>query len=250
MKHVELITELLLGVNAGVHLNKKSKIDEIIRGGGLGTEDLKNATLELRRSLAVVAAMLPDLRETRFHQLADFYSLVILVHRYRDEGRTINAKDSSRNALAGALLREFGLGVDEVADQIKKGGGTTALQVPFRDYLMTVREGTDSAAQRKARERLLRNVMDGVFDELDPKRTFSAVQRRILWHASAKKLCSYNKCEHPGRAIARWEDLSIDHIDPYIRGGRTDLSNAGLTHRDCNSAKGARAAKGRVARRS
>ena len=76
-----------------------------------------------------------------------------------------------------------------------------------------------------------------VFDELDPKRTFNAVQRRILWHASAKKRCSICKT-----LVARWEDLSIDHIDPYIR-GKTDLSNGAIAHRSCNSAKGARKAK-------
>ncbi len=234
MKHVELITELLLGINAGVHLNKKTKIDEIIRGDGLGINDLSQATSELRRALSVLTAMLPDLKESRFHQLADFYSLVILIHHYREEGRTITAHDSRRNELAGALLRDFGRGVDEVAEQIRQGKGAGALQEPFRAYLMTVREGTDSAAQRKAREKQLRLVLDGVFDELDPARTFNAVQRRILWHASAKRRATI--CKKP---IARWEDLSIDHVKPYIKGGTTDLADGSIAHKRCNSAKGA-----------
>jgi 5-methylcytosine-specific restriction endonuclease McrA len=233
MKDVELMTELLLGVNAGVHLNKKTKIDEIIKGDGLATADLHRATKDLQRAISLVAAILPDLRQTRFHNLADFYSLVVLIHRFRDEGCTLTLHDSARNAVAGVLLRDFGSGVDYVTDQIKQGQGVDRPEEPFRDYLMTVREGTDSATQRKNREKILRKVLDGVFDELDPKRTFNAVQRRILWNSSSQ-LCSI--CGDP----VAWTDLSIDHIKPYITGGRTDVMNGAVAHKSCNSAKGAR----------
>jgi 5-methylcytosine-specific restriction endonuclease McrA len=37
-----------------------------------------------------------------------------------------------------------------------------------------------------------------------------------------------------------WDDLTIDHVDPHSRGGRTRLGNAALMHRSCNSAKGKR----------
>jgi 5-methylcytosine-specific restriction endonuclease McrA len=235
MKHVELVTELLLGIQATGHLNKKKKIDEIIRGNTLDSADLQQAGQDLRTALRLTIAILPDIRTTRFRRLADFYSLVLLLHRYREEGRTITAHDSARNALAGALLRDFGLSVDEVAEQLASGKGTSARQQPFRAYLETVREGTDSAKQRRARERILREVLDGIFDDQDAARKFTAVQRRILWHASANKGCSI--C---GLPIERWEDLSIDHVYPWVKGGKTDLANAALTHRKCNAAKGAR----------
>jgi 5-methylcytosine-specific restriction endonuclease McrA len=98
-----------------------------------------------------------------------------------------------------------------------------------------VREGTDSKRQRERREALLREVLGGVFDELDPRRTFNAVQRRILWNASRKKRCAYCREE-----IARWEDVSIDHLKPYIRGGKTNLANGRLAHKTCNARAGAR----------
>lgn len=131
---------------------------------------------------------------------------------------------------------EFGAApLSLLAEQIRKGRGTTALQEPFREYLMTVREGTDTASQRRAREKLLRDVLSGVFDDLDANRRFNAVQRRILWHASSRRRCSI--CRKP---IARWEEVSVDHIEPYIRGGKTNLSNAALAHKGCNARKGAR----------
>jgi hypothetical protein len=106
MKHVELMTGLLL--SAGQPLNKKSKIDEIIRGASLGSADLKEAATSVRRALTLVEAVLPDLKTTRFRNGSDFYTLALLLHRFREEGKTITAHGSARNALAGGLLREFG----------------------------------------------------------------------------------------------------------------------------------------------
>ena len=56
MKHVELITELLLAINAGQPLNKKAKIDEIIRGAALDASDLREASVRLRRAVRLVEA--------------------------------------------------------------------------------------------------------------------------------------------------------------------------------------------------
>lgn len=235
LKDVELLTELLLAINAGQPLNKKTKVDEIIRGAGLKADELREAANHLRRMVKVVEAILPDLKTTRFSNGSDYYSLCLLLHRYWDEGRVVTAHDSSRNMLAGALLRDFALGVDEVSDQIQMGKGIQSFQEPFRDYLMAVRADTDSFKQRSTRERLLRDVLDGVFDEKDTNRLFNATQRRILWHASTTKRCSL--CELP---ISGWEDLAIDHIMPHSRGGMTVLANADIAHRRCNSAAGAK----------
>jgi hypothetical protein len=235
MKHVELVTELLLAINAGQPLNKKSKIDEIIRGAALESKELRDAGVQLRRAVKLVVAVLPDLKTTRFRNGSDYYSLALLLHRYREEGKAITAHDSARNALAGALLRDFARGVDEVNDQMRFGKGIQTYQEPFRDYLMTVRADTDSFKQRMTRERLLRDVLDGVFDERDPNRLYNATQRRVVWHASRAKKCSL--CKMP---IKRWEEMSIDHVTPHSRGGRTILTNAKLAHRRCNSAAGAK----------
>jgi 5-methylcytosine-specific restriction endonuclease McrA len=235
MRHVELMTELLLAVRIGMPLNKKQQLDQVIQNNGVAAAELKSAATDLNRAISSLKVILPHLKSTRFRQIADFYTLVLLLHRMYNEGLAVNGHASARNKLAGSLLTDFGRGVDEVSDMAKQAQGVTALQEPFRQYLMTVREGTDSRPQREAREKLLRAVLDGVFETRDPTRTFNATQRRILWHASDKKLCSI--CRKP---IARWEDVSVDHVMAYIKGGKTKLSNAALAHKKCNSAKGAR----------
>lgn len=235
MKHVELMTELLLSVNAGQPLNKKSKIDEIIRGASLSTADLKEAATSVRRALALVDAVLPDLKTTRFRNGSDFYTLGLLLHRFREEGKTITAHDSARNALAGSLLREFGRNVDEVIEHMATGRGLRGYQEPFREYVSTVRADTDSFKTRTKRERLLRQVLDHVFDDKDAVRLFNPTQRRIVWHASASKECTF--CHE---VIKRWEDMAVDHVTPHSKGGKTHLGNAAIAHKTCNSAAGAK----------
>lgn len=235
MKHVELITELLLSISAGRPLNKKTKIDEVIRGAALDQGELQDAAVRLRRALRLVVAILPDLKTTRFHNGVDFYSLALLFDEYKEEGKAVSARHSSRNALAGALLRDFGRGVDEVSDLIRHGHGARSDQESFREYLLTVRSDTDSFKQRMSRERLLRSVLDHVFDDRDAVRLFNTTQRRIVWHASKSKKCVF--CQ---RAIRRWEDMSVDHVRPHIKGGKTELTNAALAHRRCNAKAGAK----------
>lgn len=235
MKHVELVTELLLAVHAGMPLNKKRKIDEVIKGDGLSAKEVKDAATNLRYAVTVTMAILPDIHTTRFHRLADFYTLVLLVHRLREEGLGVNAHTSARNKLAGGLLREFGRSVDAVNERISSGRPIAAGAEPYREYLMTVKEGTDSKPQRDRREKALRAVLAGVFEPLDTTRGFNDTQRRLLWHASHKQTCSL--CRKP---IERWEDLAIDHVQAYIKGGSTKLSNAALAHRKCNASAGAK----------
>lgn len=234
MKHVEFVTELLLAIHAGMPLNKKSKIDEVIRGNGLTSTEVAKAARDLRSALNLALVILPDVRTTRFRRLADFYSLVLLLHTLRTEGMSVTAHNSARNQLAGGLLREFGAAVDEVNDKMSRGALAKADE-PFRVYLMTVKEGTDSKQQRDRREKALRSVLNGVFEPLDVKRTFNETQRRVLWHASSSKRCTL--CHE---RISGWDELAIDHVEAFIKGGATKLSNAGLAHKKCNSKAGAK----------
>jgi len=235
MRQVEVMTELLLSVHDGKPLDKKQQLDRVIQNDSLSATELKAARTDLNRAIAALKEILPQLKTTRFRQLADFYTLVLLLHCLHDEGLAVNGHSSARNKLAGELLTDFGRGVDEVSEKVRRGKGVTAAEEPYLKYLMTVREGTDSRPQRKAREKLLRAVLEGVFETVDSTRIFNATQRRILWHASDKKICSI--C---GDSIDRWEDVSIDHVTAYIKGGKTNLSNAALAHKKCNSAKGPR----------
>jgi hypothetical protein len=240
MKDLELMTELLLSVHADMPLNKKGSLDRILAGHGLSKTSLEQAAADLSRALRVLQKVLPGLKTTRFHQRADFYTLVLLLHRLRREGRTVTAHDSERNRIAGALLTEFGAAVDRVNEKSKTLRATTKAEEPFAQYLLTVKEGTDSQQQRLKREKLLRQVIESVFDHKDPNRAFNSTQRRILWHAANDPKCHFPDCKSP--KIKRWEDLHIDHLRPHVKGGQTVIGNAALAHGRCNQRWGAKGA--------
>ena len=232
MRHVELITELLLSINDDAPINKKQRLDEIIGGTGVPENDLKRAEVRLDKVFTIIDSVLPKLASTRFHQAADFYTLTLMLARLIGEGVAVNGHTSAKNALAGELLVRFGNEVDKANDAIKNMQGITDKYVA--SYLATVREGTDSAPARRRREVLLRAVIEGVYEQLDPQRRFSPAQRRIIWNSSPDKRCSVCK------KTVTWETFAADHIAPYVKGGATTLANAGLTCTSCNSRKGAR----------
>jgi 5-methylcytosine-specific restriction endonuclease McrA len=176
--------------------------------------------------------MFPKLGDTRFSQVTDFYSLAVLLSKF--ESTRLVLTDRKRNRLAWDLLAAFGASVDEVRENQRKAKGVKPHQESARDYLLTVSQMSDDINQRRKREAILRGLIESLFASKDSQRGFTLEQRRILWHTSA-----YRKCSSCNRLLS-WSDFTIDHIDPYSKGGRSRLENAALMCGPCNSRKGNR----------
>lgn len=233
MKHVELICELMVSAHLEDVTNKKAALDKIMKSESLEGRQLMKAAGLTVTSLNRLKRMFPQLGQTRFSKLSDFYSLAVLMQKFEREGLIlINAK---RNKLAWAILRAFGSGVDAVSLKHKKLENMQSDQELYRQYLLTVREGTDEINHRRERERILQGLLRPLFEKRDSARQFSIEQRRILWNTTTARKCQ--KCRKP----LTWEDFTIDHIDPHSKGGRTSLDNAALMCRKDNSSKGNRA---------
>lgn len=237
MLHIELATELLLYAYSGVHPNKKSSLDAVIRGEQMiDAQSLNHASRDVAQIFQAVETILPNVRSTRFCKRADFYTVVTLLLELKAAGQVVNAHESQRNDLARDLLTEFGLGVEEVSERSGRAQNIPSAYKEHVKYLATVKEGTDSAQQRNRRANILRaTVLAGVFDARDPRRQFNAQQRRILWNRNTTKACAI--CGH---RIERWEDMHADHVQAYVRGGLTTVGNGAITHNSCNLSKGAR----------
>ena len=67
----------------------------------------------------------------------------------------------------------------------------------------------------------------------DDPRFFPKSMRRKLYKQG-------NTCHLCGQEITEFDDATVDHVQPYSKGGRTTPDNARLAHRFCNSSKGAR----------
>jgi len=232
MKDVEFCAEIILSLHQGDVLNKKAAVDRVMAAKAMPVAQLKKSTAAAFATISLVAKMFPDLKTTRFRQIVDFYSLVVLIGKLQTEGAILI--DRHRNAMAWDLLKAFGVEVDKVREQQRKVQGVAEGQENYRDYLMTVSQMTDDISQRRRREQLLRGIIGSVFASRDGQRGFTPEQRRLLWSSSADK-----KCKVCGVKLS-WENFSMDHVDPHSRGGRSALDNAALVCQSCNSAKGNR----------
>ncbi len=240
MKHVELVSELMLSLASGDVLNKKTALDRVMKTKSFDGRQIAKASRLVTTTLKRVRRMFPHLKTTRLRRVTDFYTLAVLIGKFEQEGLILT--DRRRNRLAWNLLQAFSTNVDEVRELQRRLKGTRPGQEIYRDYLLTVSQMTDDVSQRRKREQILANILRSIFASKDSQRGFSGEQRRILWNTTANR-----NCRHPGcNRTLTWDDFTIDHVNPHSKGGRSQLNNAALMCREHNSAKGNR--RGRIYR--
>lgn len=232
MKHVEIVCELMLSLIQGDVLNKKTALDRVMATSSFDGRQLGKASRMVTTTLNRILRMFPQIKATRFRQITDFYTLAVLIGKFEQEGLILT--DRQRNRLAWDLLQAFATRVDEVRELQRKAKGARPEQELYRDYLLTVSQMTDDVSQRRKREQILRGILGSLFSTKDTQRGFSAEQRRIIWNSTANRACAACGCR------LTWNDFTIDHINPYSKGGRSKLANAALMCRKHNSAKGNR----------
>jgi hypothetical protein len=231
MKHVELTCELVASIAGGGPLNKKKALDAIISGRAVEGKRLRDCVKEFVRTTNLITRMFPRLKETRFANAVDYYSLFLLVWELDRAGCILN--NGPRNRQAENLLVWLTLGVDEVRGQQRKAVGAAPDQRIFADYLMTIQGDTDSQSTRERRSNIIRALLSGIYARKDNQRIFSPEQRRLIWHSDGTKRCS-----HPGCSVVlNWTNFTIDHVKPFAKGGKTTNRNAALMCKKHNSSK-------------
>ena len=234
MKHVELVCELMLSLVQGDVLNKKTALDRVMATAAFDGRQLRKACRMATTALNRVKRMFPLFKTTRLRQVTDFYTLAVLIGKFEQEGLILT--DRRRNRLAWDLMQAFTTRVDEVRELQRMAKGARPDQELYRDYLLTVSQMTDDVNQRRKREQIVTNILRSLFARKDAQRGFTAEQRRIMWNASATRVCTHPRCV----TKLTWDDFTIDHINPYSKGGRSQLDNAALMCRKHNAAKGNR----------
>lgn len=232
MKDVELLSELLASIVAGGPIHKKQAIDRAVGNQTINAHTLKKAVRELVATMTAIRRLFPNLRNTRFHNMAEFYTLFMVVWDLQQQKLVLT--DRRRNEVAARLIEGFSNGVDLVREQQRKTEGAKPHQRLFAEYLLMVQAATDNLSQRKGRAAIIRGLLGGLFEKKDDRRIFSPEQRRLLWNSEEKKRCS--QCNQP----LDWSNFQVDHIKAHCLGGKTDLPNAALICKSCNCAKGAR----------
>ena len=232
MKDVEFCSELVLSVLHGTVLDKKRALDQSMTDGFADGRRLPKAIRDVKATIRYLAKLLPDFRTTRFKKLADFYTLVVLFARYLREGKALENVKAKHEARY--LLEKFGVLADKAYRSIREFDRKAEIDSNALAYIQTVREGGDTATHRRERERIVENILKNVFDQKDRHRTFTEVQRRIIWANTKRKKCY--KC---GREL-KWSNFEIDHVYPYSKGGKTTIENSAIICKRCNCKKGAK----------
>jgi 5-methylcytosine-specific restriction endonuclease McrA len=231
MKGTELFSELLMSIRQGGLINKKTALDRAIGNDNINGNTLRHISKEFTTTINLIKKMYPELKQTRFRNTAEFYSLFMLVWQMHHDKLVL--RELKRNKMAFEMLRRLSTGVDQLREQYRSAK-TAKPRPPYSDYLLTVQGDTDSSATRQRREKILRGLLLPIYEHKDNKRGFSAEQKRIIWNTDSQKKCA--KCKRN----LTWDDFTIDHIKAYVRGGKTRLDNAQLMCRSCNSRKGGR----------
>jgi hypothetical protein len=232
MKGTELVSEILMSLHQGGIINKKTSLDRAIGNESVNGNTLGKLSREFTSTLNLIKKMFPNIHQTRFANTVDFYTLFLLIWEFSNKDFVLT--DRRRNAIAERILRRLSTGVDELRQAAREGRPMRQVNKLCQDYLPTVLGDTDSAATRERRAGIVRGLLAPLFDFKHDRRIFSAEQRRILWNRDERPLCRI--CHKP----VSWDDVTIDHVKAWSRGGPTTITNAQIAHRGCNSRKGAR----------
>lgn len=117
------------------------------------------------------------------------------------------------------------------ADQIRKEIEEIKMKdQEYQDYTYAATGSKDRVVGRIMKIRTLLSNILGKNTDISGPRIFDADVKEALWHEGY--ICPY--CN---QTIIDKEDAEIDHIIPFSKGGKTDISNAQLLHRHCNREK-------------
>ncbi len=232
MKGTELVSELLMSIHQGGIINKKTSLDKAIGNESINGNTLNSLSREFTATLNTLRRMFPKIYQTRFTNTVDFYTLFMMIWEFRGKGFILTQR--RRNVMAERLLLKLSNGVDELRLASRQGRTMRKVNKLAQEYLPTVLGDTDSAATRERRANIVRGLLSPIFAYKDSQRAFSQEQRRILWNRDERPVCKL--CHKP----ITWNDVTIDHVKAWSKGGPTSIKNAQVAHRSCNSRKGAR----------
>jgi rubredoxin len=116
------------------------------------------------------------------------------------------------------------------ADDLYEGSLELTNDPEFEGLIL---ENTSGKARVERRFELWKTMMDEIMVDSDQgPRIFPRSIKDALWAEG-------HTCAGCKQQIRDFDDVHIDHITPYSKGGKTEKSNGQLMHRYCNRVKGA-----------
>lgn len=242
----EFMLEVLTIFLHGRISHKRERLDHFMRAP-VSASEIARAEHRVNRCFKWIRAILKDegVRRTRFSKKADLYSLCgVLAELIEDRAVTTNAK---ANRVARTALINLSVQISKIDPKVVRYslGHPIRARKQLAAYVVATREATDQLSRRERRHQLLKSILFPIFKKrLAHKRLFPRSQKNALWWAARPKKERIT-CPNPfdrddclGRM--RFNECEVDHRLSYSRGGQTDLHNAQLLCKVCNSSKGGR----------
>lgn len=244
----KLFLELCTAIYFGKYTDKRKKLDELLRNTNWNEKELVQIKKRFDDIIRWMQSIFTDqvFIASRFNSKSDFYSLFVVLNELIEKGAVTTDKKS--NKILGNTLVEFSKAVQLLSQKLKKfnvKNNFTPSERELLNYVIATREATDATANREIRHNyLMRFVKPFVFQTKDKKRRFDDNVKGVLWTNLLQKKGS-PKCPNPinnpnCKRELTFENAQIDHIYPWVRGGKTNLENARLICDSCNKTKGAR----------
>ncbi len=218
MIDVEFVSELLISLLHGNQPKDPVLIDKYYGLYDVRFDEKSAIKSKFLKVKSKIEEVIGELKPTRWHDKLNYYSLFVafsdlIESYYFPEERITNIR---------AELENFSKLLDDEeiisAPHVKK----------YREAQLTRRANKES---RETKTIILRSLLIPHLLAKDSKRAFNDEERRIFWELSKEK-----KCGVCGEEV-KWEDYALDHISPHSKGGKTELKNAQITHKTCNSSK-------------
>ncbi len=228
-EHVEFFAQIVMTICKGSIMDKHKGMELALDKTPWTAKEIRaasdKATWAIRR---LTRKLLPNIRETRFCHVSDFYSLVWVWVKLDERYALLGEKDikRAREALVG-----FSADVDAKDDAWRRGERLTR-DADISTYIKSVRANSDGKVQRENRHGILFDLLADIFPPKDSQRCYNQRQRRVIY-ANSDKRC---RC---GRKLTL-DGMQADHKTPWSKGGRTVLSNADVLCPICNAKKGNR----------
>lgn len=219
MEDAEYVSELLVGIVDGPQDGTKT-LDKHYEMYDADFKDKDEWRRHFHRTLDLVEEAFGELRGTNWNQKADFYALFIAIsnlqknHIFPQE----NYADIKKS------LFDFRRLVN-----IEKEQSTDTTRNEYYDTI-----GFGGIGRKELREKriaLTSNLLLECLVSKDPQHRFTKEQRQLAWDLSKDKRCAW--CNKK----IEFKDYELDHKIEHSKGGKTELKNSQILHKECHDEK-------------
>lgn len=224
MLDAEYISELIIAMLNGIQQKDQDSIDTFYKAYDEKFTQKENVLKDfyaIERCIQEIFG--DDIEKTRWRGKPDFYSLFIAIYDLSKEYYF----PPERYGEMKSCLTTF---ASEVDIHVQKSEEPSTDQL-IREYVENVEKRSTHKATRQNRYKAVRDLLIPFLIAKDTHRDFNDEERRIAWYCSVEKICVLCNTK------VEWENYQLDHKTPHVKGGKTELKNAQITHAKCNGRK-------------